>query len=129
MTENTSSDPVALTENLTHQLEQAIKLRRLAYNIVIAEHRGTFTRAQNLASVLFYRSLQTHEAVDILLRRQLVEDARILVRVLIEQAVNCAYMLTVANDSTVDDFVKFPKYWRYKILQGIKAADETRSQV
>src|ERR1700719_2376376 len=124
MTESLSTDPVSLTANLAHQLEQAVRLRRLAYDVVVAEHRGVFARAQNLASAIFYRSLQTHEAAEILVRQQLVEDARILVRVLVEHAVNFAYVLTVGDDSTVDDFVKYPKYWRYKIIQGVKVADE-----
>jgi hypothetical protein len=123
---NGSTDPESLTTNLAHQLEQAVELRTLAYEVVVAEHRGTFTRAQNLASMLFYRSIQTHEAVEILVRQQLVEDARILLRVLVEHAVNFAYMLIVADDSTVDDFARFPKYWRYKILQGVKIANEAR---
>jgi Family of unknown function (DUF5677) len=126
MPESSFTYPVSLTANLGHQLEQAVELRRLAYEIVIAEHRGMIARVQNLATAIFYRSLQTHEAAEILVRQKLVEDARVLVRVLVEQAVNFAYMLTVGDDSTVDDFLKFPKYWRYKILQGIKAADETR---
>ncbi len=97
----------SLTTNLNHQLEQATELRNFAYVVMVAEHKGQFTRAHKLASALFYRSLQTHEATEILIRRPLVEDARVLVRVLVEQVVNCAYMLTVVDDQTVEDFVKY----------------------
>jgi hypothetical protein len=116
----------SLTSNLDHQLTQATELRNLAYAVVVAEHRGKFTRAQNIASTLFYRSLQTHEATEILIRRQLTEDARVLTRVLVEQAVNCAYMLTVADDQTVDDFVKYPKYMRYVLVRDLKSINENR---
>jgi len=116
----------SLTTNLDHQLEQATELRKLAYLVVVAEHRGQFTRAHNLASALFYRSLQTHEAIEILIQRQLTEDARVLARVLVEQAVNCAYMLTVADEQTADDFVKYPKYMRYVLLRDLKRIDENR---
>lgn len=126
MTEIVSPDPIALTANLAHQLEQAGELRKLAYDVVVAEHRGAFSRAQNLASAIFYRSLQTHEAVEILIRQQLVEDARVLLRVVVEHAVNFAYMLLIGDDSTVDDFNKYPMFWRYKVLQGLKVADEPR---
>jgi hypothetical protein len=126
MTEIVSPDPVALTANLAHQFEQAVELRKLAYDVVIAESRNSPKRAENLASAIFYRNLQTHEAVEILIRQQLVEDARVLLRVVVEQAVNFAYMLTVGDDSTVDDFMKYPKFWRYIFLQDLKVADEPR---
>jgi hypothetical protein len=116
----------SLTSNLDHQLTQATELRDLAYKVVVAEHRGKFTRALNIASALFYRSLQTHEAVKILIQRQLTEDALVLARVLMEQAVNCAYMLTVADEQTADDFVKYPKYMRYVLLRDLKQIDENR---
>ena len=116
----------SLTANLAHQLAQATELRQLAYEVVVAEHKGQFTRAHNLASALFYRSLQTHEAIEILIKSELTEDARALVRVLVEQAVNCVYMLTVADDQTVEDFVQYPKYKRYELLRDLKSVDENR---
>ncbi len=116
----------SLTTDLDHQLEQGTELRKLAYLVVVAEHRGQFTRAHNLASALFYRSLQTHEAIEILIKEKLPEDASVLARVFVEQVVNCAYMLTVADDQTVEDFVKYPKYARYRLLQDLKNIDEIR---
>jgi hypothetical protein len=116
----------SLTADLGHQLAQATALRNLAYVVVVAEHRGQFTRAHNLASALFYRSLQTHEAIEILIKSELTEDARVLVRVLVEQAVNCAYMLTVADDQIVEDFVQYPKYMRYELLRDLRSVDEIR---
>src|SRR5262249_41238443 len=102
---------VALTANLDHQLQEATELRTLAYAIIVAEHRREFTRAQRLALLVFYRSLQTHEAIEILMRRQLVEDGRALLRVLVEHVVNSAYMLVIGDDETATDFIKFPAYW------------------
>jgi len=87
----------SLVTNLDHQLEQSVALRKLAYAAVVADHKGEFLRAGYIAAMLFYRGLQTHEAVEILVRQKLVEDARVLVRVLVEHAVNCAYMLVVAD--------------------------------
>ena len=54
--------------------------------------------APHIALTIFYRSLQPHEAIEILLKQKLVEDARVLMRVLIEDQVNCAYVLLVADD-------------------------------
>lgn len=116
----------SLTRNLDHQLAKAPELRNLAYSVVVAEHKQRFTRPQRLALLIFYRSLQTHEAVEVLIRRQIVEDARILERVLVEHSVNCAYMLTVADDNAADDFLYYPKYWRHKILAVLKHTDESR---
>ena len=93
---------VSLTTNLEHQFQEAAELRNLAYAIIVAEHKRKFTRAQHLGLLIFYRNLQTHEATEILLKQKLVEDARVLLRVLVEHSVNCAYMLmvTAAYDST-----------------------------
>lgn len=116
----------SLPTNLAHQLEQATELRILAYSVVEGEHKGEFTRARNLALALFYRTLQTHEATEILIRQKLVEDARVLVRVLVEQAVNCAYMLVVADDDAATDFVTYPKFCRYKLVSDLRSIDEDR---
>ena len=116
----------SLTRNLEHQKVQATELRNLAYSVIVAEHEGPSTQAQNLALALFYRGLQTHDAVQVLINEKLVEDAHILVRVLVEQVVNCAYMIAVADDQTADDFVKYPKYWRYKLLKDLIGTNENR---
>jgi hypothetical protein len=126
MTDVAAARAISLTTNLSHQLEQAGELRKLAYSVIVAEHKRDFTRAQHLALIIFYRGLQTHEAIEILLRQGLVEDARILMRVLVEYSVNCAYMLIVGDDQTATDFIKYPKYWKYKLLQDLKVVDETR---
>lgn len=117
---------VSLTTNLDHQLQEAAELRNLAYAIIIAEHRREFTRAQHLAIITFYRSLQTHEAIEILMRKGLVEDGRALLRVLVEHVVNCAYMLLIGDDATATDFIKYPAYWKYKLLRDLKNVDESR---
>jgi hypothetical protein len=113
----------SIAANLTYQLEQSAAIRQFAYTILVAEHRGEFLRADFIAMMQFYRGLQTHEAAEILVRQKLVEDARVLVRVLVEHAVNCAYMLTVADAQTADDFVDYPRYKRYQLLQALKRTD------
>jgi hypothetical protein len=118
----------SLTRNLEHQKLHGTALRNLAYSVVVAEHRGPSARCENIALALFYRALQTHEAMHILIREMLVEDAEALVRVLVEQIVNCAYMITVADDQTADDFIKYPKFWRYKILKDLVATNENRAR-
>src|SRR6266478_331204 len=116
----------ALTTNLDHQLEQARELRKLAYDIIVAEGLRDLTMAQRVALAMFYRSLQTHEAIEILLKQKLVEDAQALVRVLVENEVNCAYMLVVGDEETAKDFVKYPRYKNYILMLGLKAVDEVR---
>jgi Family of unknown function (DUF5677) len=82
--------------------------------------------AQRIALTMFYRGLQTHEAIEILLKQKLVEDARVLVRVLVENEVNCAYMLLVGDEETATDFVKHPRYWNYFLMRDLKSVDENR---
>ena len=116
----------SLTTNLDHQFQEAAELRNLAYAIIVAEHKREFTRAQHLGLLIFYRSLQTHEAIEILLKQKMVEDARVLLRVLVEHSVNCAYMLTVGGDQTATDFIKYPAYWKHKLLRDLRNVDESR---
>jgi hypothetical protein len=67
--------PLGLTTNLAHQLEQAPELRKLAYEVIVAEGLRDLSVAQRIALTMFYRSLQTHEAIEILVKQKLVEDA------------------------------------------------------
>lgn len=126
MTNTSAEQAVSLTANLGHQLEQAPELRNLAYAIIMAEGVRDLTLTQRIALTMFYRSLQTHEAIERLLKEKLVEDARVLVRVLVEHVVNCAYMLLVGDDETASDFIKYPRYWNYFLMRGLKAVDENR---
>lgn len=126
MTNTATTRSVSLTTNLDHQLEQARELRKLAYDVVLAEGLRDFTMAQRVALAMFYRSLQTHEAIEILVKQELVEDAQALVRVLVENEVNCAYMLIVGDEETAKDFVKHPRYKNYIVMRDLKAVDETR---
>jgi len=118
--------PLGLTTNLAHQLEQAPELRKLAYEVIVAEGLRDLSVAQRIALTMFYRSLQTHEAIEILVKQKLVEDARVLVRVLIENEVNCAYMLVVGDEETATDFLKYPRYWNYILMRELKSVDESR---
>jgi hypothetical protein len=116
----------SLTTDLNHQLEQAPELRNLAYAVIVADGIRDLKIEHRIALAMFYRSLQTHEAIVILLRRKLVEDAWVLVRVLVEHEVNCAYMLVVGDEETAEDFVKYPRYWKYFLMRDLKAVDENR---
>jgi DoxX-like protein len=51
------------------------ELRSLAYEVILAEGLRDLTMAQRLALTMFYRNLHTHEAIEILLKQKLVEDA------------------------------------------------------
>jgi hypothetical protein len=51
------------------------ELRSLAYEVNLAEGLRDLTMAQRLALTMFYRSLQRHEAIEILLKQKLVKDA------------------------------------------------------
>jgi len=126
MTNTAAARSVSLTTNLDHQLEQAPEIRDLAYAVIVADGIRDLKIEQRIALAMFYRSLQTHKAIEILLRQKLVEDARALVRVVVENEVNCAYMLVVGDEETAEDFVKHPRYWKYFLIRDLKAVDETR---
>lgn len=126
MTNTAAARAISLTTDLGHQFEQAAELRKLAYEVIVAEGLRDLTMAQRIALTMFYRSLQTHEAIEILLKQKLVEDARVLVRVLVENEVNCAYMLLVGDEETATDFVKHPRYWNYFLMRDLKSVDENR---
>jgi hypothetical protein len=117
---------VSLTTNLAHQLEQASELRNLSYSVIVTDGIRDLKINEHIALAMFYRSLQTHEAIEILLRRELVEDAEALVRVLVENEVNCAYMLVVGDEETARDFIRYPRFKNYVLMRGLKAVDETR---
>jgi len=126
MTNTAAVLAVPLTTNLDHQLEHAPEIRKLAYEVIVADGIRDLKIQEHIALAMFYRSLQTHEAIEILVRRELVEDAQALVRVLVENEVNCAYMLVVGDEETAQDFVRYPRYKNYVLMQGLKAVDETR---
>jgi hypothetical protein len=78
MTNTVTARAVSLTTNLDHQIEQASELRKLAYEVTVAEGLRDLTMAQRIALTMFCRGLQTHEAIEILVKQKLVEDARVL---------------------------------------------------
>ncbi|HXN23387.1 MAG TPA: DUF5677 domain-containing protein [Candidatus Dormibacteraeota bacterium] len=110
--------------DLNHQLEHSAAIRKFAYEKFIGEHAGEFGRADYIAVILFNRCLQTHEATEILARRSFIDDAWVLVRALVEYAVNCLYMMMVADAQTAEDFVDLPKYKRYDNLKRLKRTNE-----
>ncbi len=128
MTNEVATHAVSLTTNLDHQFEQARELRNLAYTVILVDGVRDSKMEQRIALTMFYRCLQTHEAIEILLgqKLKLVEDARVLVRVLVEHVVNCAYMLLVGDEATATDFIQYPRYWNYILMGDLKAVDESR---
>jgi hypothetical protein len=67
------------------------------FGVMLTEHRGEFLRAEYIAFVLFNRCLQAHEAIEILAKHSPADDAWVLARALVNYAVNCKYMLQVAD--------------------------------
>jgi len=106
------------------QLEEAHKLREFAYFIAEGKHQGHFERKDYIAFALFNRCLQTHEATEIVARQSLIDDVWVLVRALVEHAVNAVYMLYVADAATADDFNDYQDYLAYKVLLDLKGTDE-----
>jgi hypothetical protein len=70
------------------QMEEATRLREFAYTIVEGKHEDIFTRKDYIGLSLFNRCLQTHEATEIVVKHSLIDDAWVLVRALVEHAVN-----------------------------------------
>jgi hypothetical protein len=106
------------------QMKEAHELREFAYYIAEGKHRGVFERKDYIAFGFFSRCLQTHEAAQILATQLLVDDVWVLVRALVEYAVNAAYMLKVADGATADNFNDYQNYLSYKVLLDLKGTDE-----
>jgi hypothetical protein len=105
------------------QLKEAGELRAFAYSIVTGKHDDHFERKDYIAIAMFARCLQTHEATEIVIRKSLVDDALVLVRALVEHAVNSVYMLGIADAQTADAFADYGDYLIYEQFLGLKAAD------
>jgi hypothetical protein len=106
------------------QLEEAGRLREFAYSIAKGKHQGNFERKDYIAFALFNRCLQTHEAAELVIKQSLIDDVWVLVRALVEHAVNAVYMLYVADSATADNFNDYQDYQAYKVLLGLKGTDE-----
>jgi hypothetical protein len=106
------------------QLEEACRLREFAYSIAEGKHHGNFERKDYVALALFSRCLQTHEAAELVVKQSLIDDVWVLVRALVEHAVNAVYMLYVADAATADNFNDYQDYLGYKVLLDLKSTDE-----
>jgi 3-keto-L-gulonate-6-phosphate decarboxylase len=106
------------------QMEEATHLREFAYSIVGGKHDGNFTRKDYIGLSLFNRCLQTHQATEIVAKHSLIDDAWVLVRALAEHAVNCVYMLVVADAQTADDYADYADYLSYTTLLDLKSTNE-----
>jgi hypothetical protein len=105
------------------QLKEASELRSFAYSITSGTHHGHFERKDYIGLAMFARCLQTHEATEIVVRQSLVDDGLVLVRALVEHAVNAVYMLMVADAHTADAFADYGEYLLYEQFASLKAAD------
>jgi Family of unknown function (DUF5677) len=113
------------------QLKEAVELRAFAYSVATGTHHGHFERKDYIGLAMFARCLQTHEATEIVVRKSLVDDGLVLVRSLVEHAVNAVYMLWVADSKTADAFADYGDYLIYEQYASLKATDPDlmRSQV
>jgi hypothetical protein len=108
---------------LEHQVQQGALFRELAWKALKEEPTGHFRLNEVIAFALLAQLLETHEAIELLVKKLLVNDAWSLVRTSAECAVNCAYMFRVAADSTVQDFVDYSHYKIFAESQRLKAID------
>lgn len=114
-----------LSADLDYQLKHSAAIRQFSYSIFTGEHKGEFLRNDYIGLALFNRCLQTHEAVEVVVRRSLIDDAWVLVRTLVENSVNCAYMIAIADAQTADDYVDYAKFKRYEDLRVLKSTNES----
>lgn len=106
------------------QLEEAGQLRKFAYSISEGKHHDNFERKDYIAFALFSRCLQTHEAVELVVRQSLLDDGWTLVRSMVEYAVNAVYMLYIADAKTADSFNDYQDYLAHTVLLDLKGTDE-----
>lgn len=113
------------------QMKAGADLRTFAYLIITGQHHGVFERKDYIGLAMFYRCLQTHEAIELVVKPSLVDDGLVLVRSLVEHAVNAVYMLTIADAATADAFAEYGTYLAYEQFASLKAvdADLMRAQV
>jgi hypothetical protein len=112
------------TAEFDRQLEEARRLREFAYSIAEGKHTNHFERKDYIGFALFNRCLQTHQAIEYIVRESLIDDAWVLVRTLVEYTVNSAYMFYVADAATADNFADYQDYLAYTVLLDLKGTDE-----
>ena len=115
---------MSTSADLDGQLGESTRIRDFCYSIIQGKQEGKFERRHYIAFALFTRCLQTHEAIQTVVVKSLVDDAWILLRALVEHAVNSVYMLLVADDQTANDFADYGDYLRYEALVDVKNTDE-----
>lgn len=110
------------------QLKESSGLRAFAYSILTGAHNskhGKFERKDTIGITMFSRCLQTHEAVELVVKQSLVDDGLVLVRSLVEHAVNAVYMVIIADAETADAFADYGDYLAYEQFESLKATDPT----
>jgi len=117
---NTQNDPA----QFNHQIEEARRLREFAFSILEGKHDGHFERKDYIGFAQINRCLQLHESVEIVARASLIDDAWVLVRSLVEHALNSVYMFNIADGATANDFNDYQYYLAYKNVLDLKSTDE-----
>jgi hypothetical protein len=119
------------TAEYDRQLNEARSVREFAHVIAEGKHANHFERKDYIGFALFNRCLQTHEAIQYVVSQSLLDDGWVLVRTLVEHAVNSAYMFYVADAATADNFADYLDHLAYTTLLDLKATDEAmvRKQV
>ncbi len=94
----------------------------------MTDERG-FTRKDYVFFGLTDKSLHTFEAIQVLCANSLLDDAYVLVRILIEGIINGTYVSTM-NDSVANDYADFSDYREWIEFQDLaKVAPEITSTV
>ena len=108
------------------QLKEGAHLREFAYSIAVGKHHGHFDPKDYIAFALI-QSLpsQAHEAAEVVLKKSLVDDAWVVVRALVEHAVNAVYMLYIADATTAENYNAYQDYLSFKVLLDLKGTYET----
>lgn len=112
-------------EEYDRQSREARSVREFAYAIAEGKHTNHFERKDYIGFGLFNRCLQTHQAIEYLVAQSLLDDGWVLVRSLVEHAVNSAYMFYVADAATADAFAYYSDYLNYTSLLDLKGTDES----
>jgi uncharacterized protein DUF5677 len=110
--------------DLQAMLSDARAKREYYYSIFVGIHDRPVQLRDTIAFTLYSRCLQAHEAIETLASHSLFDDAWVLLRSMVEHAINSAYMLVVADEQTASDFADYGKYTDYKYLRDIKGTDE-----
>jgi hypothetical protein len=110
------------TLDFAHQLDIAKELLAFGKGLLSGkvQAKTVFTRKDYVFFALADKCLCTHESIQILSQRELVDDAFALIRVLVESAVNATFVV-VSDDQTAEDYANFPDFRDWIEFEQLKA--------